>query len=637
MYYMSTAHGYPPELRRMDLKTGRSRRWGPYPWARVENLPLGNFANIDRALDISRDGRTLLFTGTRNHQDALYLLDTRSRKLTRKAVPGFEMVMQPHFSPDGRQIVFSGMKNSRTDLYLYHLESGAVEALTSDERDDAMPVFTPDGKAVIFSAERRDAVDPRGRERRLYKLDLATREQTLLEETGAQARDPLVSPDGKRVLFVRDGDGYSEACELDLETGKAYRLTRTVGGVFTPVYAGGDIAFASLRGGSMHIYKGPKEDFLREELPGRPRRAPGDLEFTLPGMGGVAPSSTTLALSPQRPYKFSYSTDLFIPAFFYSSAGGFFWTSYWQGSDLLGNHVNTALVDFHNAHSFDYQATYAYSRYRPQFFAQAQGAGYEDLLDDDTGHELDDAYHAQVGGVAFPFDRYHRVEASLASVTERITDLTDGAQTEDREARLGTLSLVRDTVRGRYLVATQGNRLKTSYSTSVQSLGGNRIYRIGSVEGHQFLQTGSQSAFALRGFFGETEGRDKPQLVLGGLGGVRGYGRSTTENAGARMGVLNAEYRFPIAPDLNYYMWYFFPDFYFKALFGSVFTDTGYVWDTAEQARTAHWRDARNSVGLGVRLYSFILQEFPFVLSMDYAHRTTSNGGIFYVYLGTLF
>jgi hypothetical protein len=637
LYYLSTLHGEPPEVRELELKTGRTRRVTPVPWARVENIPFGNFANISRALDISRDGRFLAFSGTRNHEDAIYLYDLQKRELIRKAVPGFEMVMQPHFSPDGSLIVFSGMKRSRTDLYLYHMDSGAVDQLTDDARDDAMPVFTPDGRAIVFSGERLDAMDRHGTERRLYRLDLASRSMTVLEETGVEARDPLVSPDGKRVLFVRDGEGFSDVCELNLETGKAYRLTRTMGGSFTPTYSGGDIAFASLRGGSVHLFKGPREDFLDEELPARPRRAPGEVEFTLPGMGGVQPSSATVTLSGERPYKFSYSTDLFIPAFFYSSPGGFFWTSYWQGSDLLGNHVQTALVDFHSATSFDYQLAYNYGRWRPQFFAQAAGVAQDNLVDLNTGHDITDAYHAQIGGVAFPIDRYHRIEGSVESVTERVIDLTDGSLSDEREARLGTVALVRDTVRGRYLIATQGDRLRASYTQAVQSLGGNRLYRTSSLEAQQFVQTGSQATLALRAFGGQTVGRDHPQFILGGLGGVRGYARSTTENAGAAVGALNAEWRFPIAPDMNYYMWYFFPDFYFKALFGTLFTDTGYAWDSQGQVQSTRLRDVRNSVGLGLRLYTFILQDYPLILSLDYAHRTTENGGIFYVYLGQYF
>jgi hypothetical protein len=637
MYYLSTAHGYPPELRSMDLRTGRSRRVAPAPWARVESVPLGNFANLSRSLDISKDGRFVLFSGTRNHEDALFLYDTRRGALEKRRVPGFETINQPRFSPDGRAIAFSGMRRSRADLYLYHLDSGKVDQLTDDAPDESMAAFTPDGRALVYSGEIVDAVDPHGEQRRLFRLDLADKTRRILEETGAEARDPVVSEDGKRVLFIRDGDGLSDLCELDLETGKAYRLTRTIGGSFTPAYVGDEIAFASLRGGSVHIYKGPRADFLREELPAAPRRAAGDVAFTLPGMGGVQASTAAFALSPERPYRFSYSTDLFFPALFYSSPGGLFVTTYWQGSDMLGDHVNTALVNYHNAKSYDYQTNYVYSRLRPQLFVGAAGTARQDLVDLDTSHSVNDTISAEYAGVAFPLDRYHRLEAQATVLSERIDDLTNGAQTERREGRRAGVSFVRDTVRGRYLVATRGDRLRAGISRQFNALGGNQLYDVASLEAHRFVQTGSQAALAFRGFAAQTVGRDHPQLVLGGLGGVRGYGRSSYVDAGQRLGVVNAEWRFPIAPDLNYYMWYFFPDFYFKAIFGTVFADTGYAWDASSQVARMRWRDARQSAGLGLRLYTFILQEYPLVIAMDYARRTTSAGGIFYVYLGQLF
>jgi outer membrane protein assembly factor BamA len=119
--------------------------------------------------------------------------------------------------------------------------------------------------------------------------------------------------------------------------------------------------------------------------------------------------------------------------------------------------------------------------------------------------------------------------------------------------------------------------------------------------------------------------------------GVRGYARSDVENAGSRLAGGTAEWRFPILPDLNYYMWYFFPDFYFKAIFGTLFTDAGLVWDSPGEAARTQWHTVRNSVGGGIRIYTFILQEYPLVVSMDWAQRTTQNGGIFYVYLGQSF
>lgn len=622
MFFFSTRAGHPPVIYEQDLKSGRTKALTNPSQTRIENMPLGHFANLSRVLSLSKDGRRLVWAGTRNHRDSLYVYDLEARRLKTLPLPGFQTASQPSFSPDGTMLAFSGMKDAVSDIYLYDLASGQVTRLTRDPEDDEMPVFTPDGTAIVYSSETSDG-------RRLYRFDLKDGAVTRLESLSGEARDPLVSEDGRKILFVLENRGFSEICELDLATGRAVRLTRSIGGSFTPTYAPGDeLAFAALRRGNVHLFKGPRSDFEGEAV--EPARSPDA------ALAAVAPSTATVALTPERPYKFTASTDLFLPAAFYSSQGGFFWTSYWQGSDLLGNHQAVGLMSVASGSSFDYAARYSYSRFRPALFAGAQGLGRRGLYDPDNGQTFNDSVHAQFLGVSYPFDRTHRVETSLAAISERVRYDAPGLR-DDRQARVVSAALVRDAVRGRYLVATSGNRARLFFDQAVGALGGSRRYETIGVEAHQFLPTGSQSALALRAVGLESAGRDHPNLLLGGLGGVRGYARSTTEDNGSRLALANAEWRFPLKQDINYYMWYFFPDFYFKALYGSVFTDAGYAWNTPGQLGHTQWRQVRNSVGLGLRLYTFILQEFPLVISADYARRTTQNGGIFYVYLGTLF
>lgn len=639
MYYFTTASGeFPPTLREMDLKNGRVTKLPGIPYSPIENVPLGNFANLSRVLDISRDGKRLLFAGTKNHHDKLFLYDLRRRRLSKRELPGFQQISQPAFSPDGRQVVFSGMKGGTTDLYLYDLRTRALRRLTDDPRDEEMPVFTPDGQSIVFSGE---VVSPLGRrtdQRRLYRYDLRDGTESRLENVGGQSRDPVISADGKRVLFVLYRDGLSELAELELATGKTTLLTRTIGGSYTPRYApDGELAFASLRRGSVHIYKGPRAQFLDEPLTPERDTIPGGDKIMLPGMGGVAPSTAPVAaLSPERPYKFDFSTDLFLPAFFYSSNGGFFWTSYWQGSDMTGNHQSSLLLNLASG-AYNYGAQYSYLRYRPQLTVAAGGVGYKGLTDVATGDTIDDAYHQQAVQVGYPLDRYHRLEAGVSAATERITDHTDPTQNEDREARTGSVAFVRDTVRGRYLVANQGSRLRLAYDQTEDVFGGNRRFNEASLEGQEFIPLGSQTALALRARGVQSLGRDRDQFSLGGLGALRGYGYSTVDDVGNRLALATADLRFPIVRELNYYMWYFFPDFYFKAIFGSIFDDVGYSWNSQGGLSGAHWDTLKNSVGAGVRIYTFILQDYPLIVSLDYAHRTTSNGGVFYVYLGEPF
>ncbi len=641
MYYVTTKSDIdPPQVWEMDLRSGRARKLPHVPYTPIENIPMGNFANLSRILSISRDGRRLVFAGTKNHQDAIFLYDTKDERLLKIALPAFQTINQPAISPDGSLVAFSGMKDGFTDIYTYDLNTGRVENLTQDPNDDQMPTFAPDGRSIVYSSEIGDPLHPYDFQRRLFRLDLRDHTETELENCGAQARDPVVSTDATHVLFVRDDGHFSEIDELDLATGRVAQRTRSLGASFTPAYGpDGQIAFAALRRGNVHIYMGPRSDFLDEPLPQVSPQAPDPAKFSLPGMGAVAPSTATVAIGPARDYHFDFSTDLFIPALFYSSIGGFFSTEYWQGSDMTGNHQASALADLSGS-DYDYQATYSYARFRPQLVGGVSGYSYHDLVDSSSGHSYNQSEAVEFGGVSYPFDRYHSAQVTLASIEDRVVDTTDGTLSGDYRSRAVSASLVRDTTFGRYLVVTNGDRASVSLSQYTPALGGNQSLSVFSTEYDQFLPVASQTAFAARLAYSQTGGPNQVQLMVGGLGGVRGYARSTDETSGLvgnRLAIATAEFRFPIVRELNYYMWWFFPDFYFKAIFGTLFTDTGFVGNSEGDVTTAAWSKLENSVGLGLRVYTFVLQDYEVIVSMDYARRTTSRGGIFYVYPGLLF
>jgi len=126
-------------------------------------------------------------------------------------------------------------------------------------------------------------------------------------------------------------------------------------------------------------------------------------------------------------------------------------------------------------------------------------------------------------------------------------------------------------------------------------------------------------------------------LISADSGGPRGFSGSSAENEKSGVLINNAELRVPLTGNMNYYMWYMFPDFYFKAIYAKVFMDSAYGWDRASRFGRVKTDEIRNSAGVGVDIHIFILQAFHLVLSFDYARRTTAGGEIFYFYLGPLF
>lgn len=634
MAYISTHEGHPQTVRVRDLKTGREKKWTGFDVG-AENIPMGRFTQIERNLAISPDGKWIVFSGQKNHREYLYLIDRNAGKVRKLAIPGMMAVGQPRFSGDGGKIAFVGMKKGFTDIYTLAFTSGVaggfvsgedIQRITDDPDDDSSPAFSPDGGSIVYSCEVETSSGPK---RDICVAGPGGGPRRKLVELNGNERDPVFSPDGKRVMFVGDGSGVFELYEKEISSGRISRMTRTVGGNFTPAYSkdGRDVYFASFRRGSVNIHKGQYEAFLDEEVPGHG----GPASSVAGPVTGKKPG-----FSPVRPYRFGASTDLFFPAFFYSSLGGFFLTTYWQGSDNLGNNTAQLFLSGNTGSKYlNYQAGYAYARFRPQLFFQAAGYTVKDTYTVPGLTNIQTA-HRQVFGVMYPFDRYHGVQAAVLNKTETI-EYPDFQERNDYQTRAGIVSFTRDTVNGRYLVATRGNRLQVSYIEAFNAFGGNLQYKTQTVEAHQYIPLGNQSAFALRLLEAGSYGFDRQAFEIGGVGWIRGFQRSPTTNIAERFVIGTAELRFPLIQDMNYYVWYFFPDFYFKAIFAKVFTDAGMGWFNDRELRSSKLHDVMNSVGVGIQIHTFILQAFPMVLTFDYVHKTNNGGRVLYFYLGPIF
>ncbi|MCK5584395.1 MAG: BamA/TamA family outer membrane protein, partial [Elusimicrobiales bacterium] len=198
-------------------------------------------------------------------------------------------------------------------------------------------------------------------------------------------------------------------------------------------------------------------------------------------------------------------------------------------------------------------------------------------------------------------------------------------------------SFVRDTVRGLYLVANSGNRLELSYVKADEFAGGNKKYDIYFMENLKYFPLSKRSAIVARTLTGISLGRDKLAFDFGGLGGVRGFQRSSVSNEAPNVIMGNFELRTPIIDDLNYYMWYMFPDFYFKSVYLKVFADSAYGFENSSKINDFGASSLDTSFGFGLNFHTFILQNFQMILSFDYAVRASDGGKIFYFYLGPMF
>ena len=625
--FLSTRAGHPPELRVKDLGTGREKKLTALS-AGAENIPYGRFTKPLRSLAWSPDGRFLAFSGQKNHREYLFLYEPDSGKVKRASVEGLAEMRQPAFSPDGKKVVFVGMKGGFNDLYEVPLdllsEGGelpfsAAARLTESAQDEASPAYSPDGKALAYSCEIETSSGPA---RALCELRPGEAPAVWPAAEGS-VYDPAYSADGTGIYYIGDAGDNFELYLRERASGSVSRLTRTLGGIFTPAFAAGKVYFSAFRRGGMDVYAGAPENFLYERQGGPAPAAPETFE--------VKPSSGTF-----QPYRFKASTDLFFPAFLFSSPGGLFWMNYWQASDMLGRHNLGFYLNYNSGADFlSLQANYSYVRWRMPLFLQTSVLSYNGILNAQR-LEYDKRYSRNAAGTAWPFDRYNRVEAFVLAKDET-NKYKDIGFTERLRTRAVQTAYVRDTVGGLYLTAVRGSRTELSWLAAGEEAGGNLKYDVYTLQYLKYFPLSKRAAFVNRFVAGRSTGRDKRAFDFGGLGGVRGFSSSSSLNEKPGVFMNNAELRFPLVKDMNYYMWYMFPDFYFKGIYGKLFVDSAYGWDDGGELRDFGISRVRGAVGAGINVHTFVLQAFQLVLSFDYAIRTSDGGKIFYFYLGPIF
>jgi TolB protein len=185
-------------------------------------------------------------------------------------------------SPDGTQIAFA----SRGWLWLLNTATGVATRLTTQGGVDSRPSWSPDGKRLVFV---------RDNSKRLFVvlIDLATKSVTPLVNDNALLLDPAFAADGKSVFYSSSVAGDLDLWRIDVESRQQTRITSTLGTIELHPMPTPDglslIYLAKTRGGS---------DMVR-----RRNIATGEERMIAAGAivsmtrGAVSPDGRTLALT----------------------------------------------------------------------------------------------------------------------------------------------------------------------------------------------------------------------------------------------------------------------------------------------------------------------------------------------------
>jgi Tol biopolymer transport system component len=216
----------------------------------------------------SPDGKKIALAVKSGETDAIMVIDVTTGATERMPFD-LDGIASVDWSPQGDLIAFVGSKAPQSDIYVYNLQTKQLQNLTNDIFSDYDPSFSPDGKTIYFASERGPyltrAMIPSNfqmitfdyRQRDLYALDLSTRAVKRLTDTPTSDEgSPVVSPDGKKILYVSDRQGINNIYELDLTTGATRPVTNSLSGIYQLSLSrdGSKLVFASLHEAGFDVF-----------------------------------------------------------------------------------------------------------------------------------------------------------------------------------------------------------------------------------------------------------------------------------------------------------------------------------------------------------------------------------------------
>ncbi len=105
----------------------------------------------------------------------------------------------PVVSRDGSTIVFASTQHRETsDIYLKRFGQNVVTQLTDDESDDAMPAISPDGQRIAFASNRDGYWN-------IYVMPSTGGRPVQITSDRAHCVHPSWSPDGRQLVYTRLG------------------------------------------------------------------------------------------------------------------------------------------------------------------------------------------------------------------------------------------------------------------------------------------------------------------------------------------------------------------------------------------------------------------------------------------------
>jgi len=137
-----------------------------------------------------------------------------------------------------QEIVFTQQINNNDNIMVMDA-SGNLKKITSHSRKDSGPMISPDGKTLVFTSERIGWW-------KIWTLDLQTRVPKQLTNSGRAEYAPVWSPESNRIAFISERDGNQDIFVMNKDGSSQKNITNSNNSEIYPYWSGdGYIYFSS--------------------------------------------------------------------------------------------------------------------------------------------------------------------------------------------------------------------------------------------------------------------------------------------------------------------------------------------------------------------------------------------------------
>lgn len=543
----------------------------------------------------SPDGKKIALAVKSGERDAIYLVDVNTGD-EEKLEFDLEGIFSVDWSRQGDKLAFVGNTTTQSDIFIYNLKTKELTNLTNDIFSDSDPAFSPDGKKVFFVSDRRQYTDAQLLPKKFSmvnfnysQLDIyaVTVESKNIERiTSYEESDetnPLLSPDGTKMLYVSDRNGIGNVYERNLITGEDRPITNSITGVYQLSISadGNKLAFSSLNqaGFDLFLMKTPFEKKLataelepteyikKKNLLAQKKE---DTTTAPPSEGAQLSRTDTIGVYGEHvridfnnyvfpeenqketdeefypsnnekktkvannvdekgnfvvnKYKLNFSPDIIYGNAAFSTFYGVQGTTMMAFSDMLGDHqiyfLTNLLLDLKNS---DYVLAYFYL---PSYIDWGvQGYHSARFLYNYDAYGNFWLYRFRMWGIgvsaSYPLDRFNRFEGSLSwmNLLRENLDYISDPTNQRRELIVPSISFVHDNTLWGYTAPNNGSRYNINAMFS-PNIGSNAIeFQTYTFDYRTYEKFWKNYSFVMRYSGGISVGKNAQRFFIGGTDG----------------------------------------------------------------------------------------------------------------------